>query len=344
MIDKKIVKVGINGFGRIGRTIFRQIRELEGFEVVQINDLNSDIHNICYLLNYDSVHGTLSNKAEVKKDSILVDGTSTKVSSSILITDAGWDKQGVDILIESSGYKPNIPIIRKCLTGTVKKVLFSDSPEGMDITISNGANEYDYDHSNHHIVSSSICDVIGTAPVLRLIEDEYGIESAFLQTLHPWLNYQNIMDGSLNTDVIQDPQGKAYGIGRASASNLIPKNTSLGKALLKVLPSLEGKISSMSYRVPTEIIGSCSMVLDLNKKTNTENVKKFLKKSENIPILAISDDPIVSIDVKHHESSCVLDLRWVEVLNNKLRLVTWYDNEWGYVNRLIENLKRISGD
>ena len=344
MDTQKNIKVGINGFGRIGRTIFRQIQEIKGYEVVQINDLNPDIHNICYLLNYDSMHGMLARKAQVKTDHLVIEGFETKVSHKEMITDAKWEDRGVDILIESSGYKPNIPIIRDCLKGSVKKVLFSDSPEGMDITIANGTNEQNYDHAEHNIISSSICDVIGTAPVLSLIEKEFGIKTAFLQTLHPWLNYQNIMDGTLNADVIGDPQGKAYGIGRASPSNLIPKNTTLGKALLKVLPSLEGKISSMSFRVPTEIVGSCSMVLDLDKKTDTESIKNFLKESENIPIIKINEDPIVSIDAKHHESSCIIDLRWAEVLDNKLRLVTWYDNEWGYVNRLIDNLRRISGN
>jgi len=343
MNKNKEIKIGINGFGRIGRTIFRQLAEIDRYKIVQVNDLNPDIENLCYLLNYDSMHGPLSPKATVEGKFLRLGKDKIKVSNIDLITDVSWDDEGVEILIESSGYKPNIPIIRECLNGSVKKVLFSDSPDGMDITIANGANEELYNHETDHIISSSICDVIGTAPVLKLIDNEFGIKTAFLQTLHPWLNYQNIMDGSLNNDVIEDPEGKAYGIGRASPANIIPKNTSLGNALLRVLPSLEGKISSMSYRVPTEIVGSCSMILDLNKETNTTKVKKYLKSSENVPLIEISEDPIVSIDAKHHRSSCLIDLRWTEVLDNKLRMVTWYDNEWGYVNRLIDNLNRISG-
>ena len=338
------IKIGINGFGRIGRTVFRQLHDSDRFEVVQINDLNPDILNLSYLLNFDSLHGRFSPKSTVESNSLVIGNKKIKVTNSPLITEAGWSNSDVDILIESSGYKPNIPIIRDCLKGTVKKVLFSDSPEGMDITIANGVNENDYIHESDHVISSSICDVIGTAPILKLIDEEYGIETGFLQTLHPWLNYQNIMDGSLNQDVIGDPEGKAYGIGRASPSNLIPKNTTLGKAVIKVMPSLEGKLSTMSYRVPTEIVGSCSMVIELGKETDTEQVKSFLRGCENKPVIEMNEDPIVSVDMRHHDSSCVVDLRWTEVLNNKLRLVTWYDNEWGYVNRLIDNLTRIVGN
>ena len=278
--DSPRKKVGINGFGRIGRTIFRQLMEEDEFQVVQINDLNSDVHNSCYLLNYDSLHGPLEEKASVVEGGIVAGQDRVIFTSTPSIVEAGWADRGVEVLIESSGYKPNIPRIRECLGGSVKKIQFSDSPDNMDITIANGVNETDYDSEKHSIISSSICDVVGTAPLLHLIETRFGIKSAFLQTLHPWLNYQNIMDGTLNTDVIEDPQGKAYGIGRASPSSLIPKNTSLGKAVLKVLPSMEGKISSMSFRVPTEVVGSCTMILELKEDADTDLVKEYLISSQ----------------------------------------------------------------
>ena len=338
----KRIKVGLNGFGRIGRTIFRQLFSSNKFEIVHVNDIHPDIHNLCYLLNFDTMHGRFENDASVDSDFIVIGEKRVKVTHSPMITEAGWSESGVELLIESSGYKPNIPVIRDCLDETVKKVLFSDSPENMDITIANGVNEGEYSKDHHHIISSSICDVVGTAPILKIINDKFGIKNAFLQTLHPWLNYQNIMDGTLNQDVIKDPSGKAYGIGRASPNNLIPKNTTLGSALLKVIPDLKGKLSTMSYRVPTDVVGSCSMVIDLENKVTKDGVISYIQSAEKKPIIELSDDPIVSSDIKHHKSSCIVDMRWIDLLDNKLRIITWYDNEWGYVNRLCDNLERIS--
>jgi glyceraldehyde 3-phosphate dehydrogenase len=340
-VNKKI-KLGLNGLGRIGRTLFRKIIEENLFDIVQINDINPDINNIAYLLKYDSVHGKLPFDIQVNGNLLIINGNTIKFTHEPNIENVKWDDIEADIVIECSGFKPNIKNAMKCIFGSVKKVIFSDSPNSMDITLVHGVNVDQYSSSNHHIIAASICDIVGTAPVLSIMSDLCEIKSAFLQTLHPWLSYQNMMDGPLNQDVIQDPRGKAYGIGRATPGNLIPKNTSLGDALNKVIPELKGKTTTMSFRVPTEIVGSCSMILEMDKPLDSQEIIKYLISNSKSPIVECCDEPLISSDFKHHESSCIIDTRWIETNNQHVRIVTWYDNEWGYVNRLYDTINLIA--
>jgi len=338
------IKIGLNGLGRIGRSLFRKIIEDDNFDIVHINDINKDKHNIIYLLKYDSIHGKSPYEIELDDALLSINGKKISMSSHLNIDDVSWGNYGVDLVVECSGYKPNIKNARKCLRKSVKKVIFSDSPNEVDITLVHGVNIDQYSPSKHHIIAASICDVVGTAPLINIITRLSKIKTAFLFTLHPWLSYQNIMDGPLNQDVIEDPKGKAYAIGRATPGNLIAKNTSLGNALTKVIPELKGKITSMSYRVPTEIVGSCSMILELHDSYDKETIVDYLYSNSISPILDCSDEALVSSDFKHHESSCIIDTRWIETNKNHIRIVTWYDNEWGYVGRLNDTLKVVGSN
>ena len=343
-MTKKRIKVGINGFGRIGRTIFRQNIISKHFDVVAINDLNNNIENLAYQLKYDSTHGPLfSHKITTDKKTINFDENSIKVFHEKHIDAVPWDELDVDIVIGCTGILDNVNRAPKCLRGSVKKVVFSDSPKDVDYTIVMGINEKNYNPSEHNIIAASICDVVGIAPLIKILDSKYTIKSGFLLTLHPWLVYQNILDGNPNKDVIEDPKGSPHAIGRGSAMSLIPKNTSLVGALERVFPKIDNKFKAMSYRVPTDIVGSLNAVISFDNPIIKKDIINYLISNHNPPYFEYSEEPMVSIDYKHHYSSCILDGKWIEIINsNTVRFVTWYDNEWGYTARFVEAIQYIS--
>jgi glyceraldehyde 3-phosphate dehydrogenase len=343
MTQKKI-KVGINGFGRIGRTIFRQNVIQNNFDVVLINDINSNVENIAYQLKYDSTHGPLwGNNIFEKNNKIYFDHNEICVTHEELIDNVPWENFDVDIVIGCTGIIENVNRAKNCLKGSVQKVIFTDSPKNVDITLVMGVNHHNYDSDNHNVIAGSICDVVGVAPLIKLLNAEFKIDSGFLLTLHPWLVYQNILDGNPHPDVIADPNGAPHAIGRGSAISLIPKNTSLVGALERALPEVEDKFKAMSYRVPTDIVGSLHAVIVFRKGVSKEELKNHLSESKNIPYFDYTDEPLISVDYKHHKSSCVVDGKWIEIINeNTARFVTWYDNEWGYSARFVEAIDFIS--
>jgi glyceraldehyde 3-phosphate dehydrogenase len=334
------IKVGINGFGRIGRAVFRVLLSRDIFDVVAINDINDDLDSLAYLLKYDSIHGRLTEKIEVQGDSITCGDFVMKVFSEYKIEEVPWNNLGVEIVIGCTGSLHNVANARKCMGATVKKVLFSDSPEAVDHTFVFGVSDSGYDHEKHDVVAASICDVVGLAPVLKKIDEVIGIQSGFVTSLHPWLFYQNIMDGKSKSSAFSDKPWTKLAIGRASVGNLIPKDTTLVPALERAMPEIKGKLLAMSYRVPTDVVASAIGSLVLEKDTSKEEVKELLSSSSNPPFLDYTEEPMISIDYKHCESSCVVDGKWVEVLDKRLlRLITWYDNEWGYSARLVDVIK-----
>ena len=340
----KKIKVGINGFGRIGRALFRVNVLNNLFDIVAINDINDDVENLAYQLKYDSTHGPLTDhEIKVVRNGILFNGKKIEVFSKNYIYDVPWNDLDIDIIIGCSGLLENVRAAKNCLGDSVKKVIFSDSPKDVDFTFIMGVNQERYLPLKHNIIAGSICDVVGVAPLIKYIESAYGIKSGFLLTLHPWLVYQNVLDGNPNPLVIDDPNGTCHAIGRGSAMSLIPKNTSLVGALERAMPELKGKFKAMSYRVPTEVVASLHAIFIVKKSITKKNVIEYFKNINDEPYFSYTEEPMVSVDYKHHPSSCVVDGKWIEVINpDILRIVTWYDNEWGYTSRLAEIIKYVS--
>ena len=338
------IKIGINGFGRIGRTLFRVNMLSKLFDIVAINDICGDVGNLAYQLKYDSSHGVLSDhEIGVAQNGLLVDGHKIDVFTKENICDVPWKDLHVDIVVGCTGLTKNVESAKKCLRDSVKKVVFSDSPENVDFTFVMGVNQERYLPDKHNIIAGSICDVVGVAPLIKHIESSYGIQSGFLLTLHPWLAYQNVLDGTPNPSVIKDPTGTSYAIGRASVMSLIPKNTSLVGALERAMPEMKGKFKAMSYRVPTNMVASLYAILILDENITRKEAIEYSRSINDEPYLEYTEEPMVSVDYRHYRSSCVVDGKWIEVVSpNILRMVTWYDNEWGYTSRLADIIQYIS--
>ncbi len=334
------MKIGLNGFGRIGRTIFRANNISKMLDIKVVNDVNNDTENLAYLLKYDSIHGVLKDEVTTDNNSIIIGNDQFITFSERKISNVPWNDFEIDVIIDCTGSLKNVTDSRNCLGKSVSKIIITDSPDGVDYTMVIGVNETGYDFNRHSILSSSICDVVGSAPVYKIIDEELKIKFGYLLTLHPWLSFQNTMDSKPNASAhLATP----HSIGRASPGNLIPKNTSLVKALYKVMPGLKGKLKGMSYRVPTDLVASSSATFILEKNTNLKFIKELIKLRCKPPILDYNNKPLVSVDYKHHKSSCIVDGTWLELIDgNILRVVTWYDNEWGYSSRVLDIAKYVT--
>lgn len=338
------IRIGLNGFGRIGRAIFRANTARKLFDVVAINDLNDDIDNLAYLMKYDSIHGILPDSIIPREEDILFNESPIRVFSESKMADVPWNETGVNVVVGCTGNLDNVANAKKCLGNTVQKVVFSDSPaENIDMTFVLGVNEDLYDPDKHDVIACSICDVVGSAPAIKKIHEKFEIVSGFMTSLHPWLNYQNIMDSQPNSPAFMDKPWTHHAIGRASIGSLIPKNTSLVHALERVLPELRGRLEGMSFRIPTDVVATALSTFKLGKVTTTDEVKEFLQSAQTKPWLGYTEEPLVSVDYKHNETSCMVDGKWIEVIDKRLlRLITWYDNEWGYSMRALDIIKYVS--
>ena len=342
-----MLRVSINGFGRIGRALFRINHQRQLFDIAAINDINPDINNTAYLLNYDSYYGRFYTEATADDRHLIVDGKRIPVFCEPCIQDVPWESLGVDIVIDASGVHDNVLAATELIARGVKKVVITHSPDEVDHTIVLGANEETYDPDHHHVVSSSICDSVAIAPVLRIIDEAFGIESGFLTTLHPWLQYQNLLDGP---SVSWARPGKIYyhyAVGRASPGSLIPKPTSAVEATQKVLPQLNGVLQCMSFRVPTPVVGAANLYLRLEQDVELEQVhaqfERFVEE-QKWPILKNTIEPLVSVDFVGTEYSAIVDHRWTALAGSRhLYLVLWYDNEWGYSCRVLDVAEYILG-
>ena len=260
------------------------------------------------------------------------------------IDEIPWKEHDVDIVIDSSGIYDNVVNSYNLIKQGINKVIITYSPNNsVDHTIIIGVNENSFDKSKHNIISSSICDANACAPVLKILDEEFGITDGFITTLHPWLGYQNLLDGSLKSVSNPGHFWSDFALGRSSTDSLIPKPTSLVSALQKVLPACTNNIYAMSMRVPTSIVSASDMVLSIDKRISLKTIEDVFQQLEyNYPdVVKINRESLVSIDYKGIKQSCVIDLRWLQIFNNKMKLVLWYDNEWGYSNRVIDLVKII---
>ena len=345
-MNKKI-KLGINGLGRIGRHIFRLAAEDKDIEVVFINEKISDLNNWIYTIKYDTIYGKFEREIFVDGKNLFFEGKFISTANEEKISSVPWKEREVDYIIDCTGIKNNVLESRVLLKKKeVKKILISHSPEEVDFTLILGVNEDSYDNKIHNLIASSICDATAIAPITKIIDENFKINSGYLTTLHPWLSYQNLMDGPSSSWSMPGEIYHHFALGRSSIGNLIPKPTTAMDAVLKVLPNLrKSSIGSFSYRTPTQIVGSADITYLVEEEINKGKLLKLLQNFENnqrFPILKLSKEPLVSLDFKGNNYSCIVDERWLDVINNKLiKCVLWYDNEVGYSSNIIRQLNLI---
>ncbi|MFH0879176.1 MAG: glyceraldehyde 3-phosphate dehydrogenase NAD-binding domain-containing protein [Lentisphaerota bacterium] len=342
------IRVGINGFGRIGRAIFRRNLAAQVFDVVVINDINPDIANVAYQLNYDTTYGALHPLFTVTGNRMTNGTHEMAYYTQREINQVPWSDHGVDVVIDASGVQKNVLFARSLLEKQpVRYALITHSPEEVDFTLVLGANEEDFDPDRHRLISSSICDATALAPCMKLVDDAFGIVNGYITTLHPWLSYQNLMDGPASSWSRPGEIYHHYALGRAMVGNMIPKPTTAVEATCKVLKNVaKENIGSFSYRTPLPIVASADLTLNLRRRVTTKNVVDLFTSAaqkQRWSIFNNNTEPLVSNDFKQSEFSAVVDHRWTDVINETvLKIVLWYDNEWGYSCRVVDQVAYVT--
>ncbi len=330
------IKVGINGFGRIGRNVMRTALGDAEIEFVAVNDL-TDTKTLAHLLKYDSIMGNLEQEVSADGDTIKIGGDSFKVFSEKDPAAIDWESVGAEIVIEATGRFTNAEDAKKHLGGTVKKVIISAPAKGEDVTIVLGVNDEMYNAGAHHIISNASCTTNCLAPVAKVIHDKFGIKNALMNTIHSYTNDQQLLD----------LPHKDLRRARAAALSMIPTSTGAAKAIALVIPELKGKFDGISVRVPTPNVSLVDVVITLEKAATTEEVNAALKEAANGDlkgILAFSEEPLVSIDFRGNPHSSIVDAENTKVIDgNLVKILSWYDNEWGYSCRVRDLVKFIAG-
>lgn len=331
-------KIGINGFGRIGRLAFRAISQrYQGkLEVVAINDLTNPKTN-AHLLKYDTNYGAYPGKVEAGEDSIVIDGRTVKVIAERDPGKIAWSDYGVEVVIESTGLFTDATKAAAHRQGGVKKVIISAPAKNEDITIVLGVNENKYDPAKHHVLSNASCTTNCISPVVKVLYESFGVSKALMSTIHSYTNDQRTMD-MVHSDLRR---------ARAAAENIIPTTTGAAKAVTLVIPELQGKIHGMAFRVPTPAVSLCDLVADLDREVTVEEVNQAFQAASNGAlkgILEYCEEPLVSIDFKGNPASSIVDaLSTMVIGGNMVKVLSWYDNEWGYSNRLADLVTFVAG-
>ncbi len=329
------VKVGINGFGRIGRNIVRTALGDKDIDFVAVNDLTS-ISTLAHLLKYDSVLGNLDHQITATENGIKVENEEFRVFSERDPAKIDWESVGAEIVIESTGIFTKAEDAKKHLRGPVKKVIISAPAKNEDITIVLGVNEDKYDPAAHHVISNASCTTNCLAPVAKVVHEKFGIRSAQMTTIHSYTNDQQLLD----------LPHKDMRRARAAAMSMIPTSTGAAKAVALVLPELKGKFDGISVRVPTPNVSLVDVVMDLEKDTTAEEVNRAFKDAANEElrgILEFCEEPLVSVDFRKNDNSSIVDAEYTKVIGgNMLKVLSWYDNEWGYSCRVRDLIKYIA--
>jgi glyceraldehyde 3-phosphate dehydrogenase len=329
MEEQMPAKIAINGFGRIGRNVLRAALGSSELEIVAVNDL-TDPATLAHLLKYDSVHGTLNAEVEVAGDVIKVNGKAIKVCSERNPANLPWKELGVEIVIESTGLFTNGPDAAKHIEAGAKRVVISAPGKEIDGTFCMGVNESSYDPAVHKIVSNASCTTNCLAPVAKTINDSFGIRRGMMTTVHAYTNDQSILD----------LPHKDLRRARAAAMSMIPTTTGAAQAVSLVLPELKGKLTGMAVRVPTPNVSLVDLVVETERATTVKEVNAALKAAADGPlkgILNYSELPLVSIDLNGCPASSTVDgLSTMLIDNNMIKILSWYDNEWGYSNRVLD--------
>jgi glyceraldehyde 3-phosphate dehydrogenase len=329
------IKVAINGFGRIGRLLYRAaIEQKAKVDFVAVNDI-TDAKTLAHLLKYDSVHGRFNADVQVKGNDLVVNGTELKVLAQRDPEKLPWKDLGVYLAVESTGLFTDREGASKHLTAGAKKVLISAPATNPDITMVIGVNDQTYDHKKHTIISNASCTTNCVGPVTKVLHENFGVERAFMTTAHAYTNDQRL----------QDLVHKDLRRARAAAINIIPTTTGAARSIGEIMPELKGKIDGMSLRVPVPDVSIVDLVASLKKEATKETVNAAFKKAATGPlkgILEYTEDPIVSSDVLHSTYSAVFDAQSTMVIEkNFVKVLAWYDNEWGFSCRMVEQMEMI---
>ncbi|ARC85741.1 glyceraldehyde-3-phosphate dehydrogenase, type I [Clostridium argentinense CDC 2741] len=332
-----MIKVGINGFGRIGRNVFKVLIKKYGseLEVVAINDLTNP-KTLAHLLKYDALYGKFDGTVEAKENSIVVNGKEIRIFAEREPKNIPWGISGVDIVIESTGLFTDATKAKAHIEAGAKKVLISAPAKNEDITVVLGVNEEEYDSSKHSIISNASCTTNCLAPFAKVLDKEFGIVKGLMTTVHSYTNDQKILDAP-HSDLRR---------ARAAAEAMIPTTTGAAKAVSLVLPQLKGKLNGMAVRVPTPTVSMTDLVCELEKTATAEEINAAFRNAaegELKGVLEYSEEPLVSIDYRGNEHSSIVDgLSTMVIEGNLVKVVSWYDNEWGYSNRLADLTKYVA--
>jgi glyceraldehyde 3-phosphate dehydrogenase len=329
------VRVGINGFGRIGRNLFRAAYEADAdLEFVAVNDL-TDAASLAHLLRYDSILGRFPGEVEAGDGAITVDGSEIKVLSERDPADLGWGEAGVDVVIESTGLFTKRDDAAKHLAAGAKKVIISAPATDPDVTVALGVNFEDYDPDEHNIISNASCTTNCLAPMAKVLNDTVGIERGLMTTIHAYTADQRL----------QDMPHKDLRRARAAALNLIPTTTGAAKAVGLVLPELQGKLNGFAVRAPVATGSVVDLTFEASRDASAEEVNAAVREAAEGPlagILAYTEDPIVSTDIVQDPHSSIFDASLTQVIENRMvKAISWYDNEWGYSNRVVELAAKV---
>jgi len=328
-----MINVAINGFGRIGRLVLRAGIKDKSINWVAVNDI-TDAKTLAHLFKYDSVHGRYGGTVEHTDDSLIIDGKKIKVLSILDATEYPWGELKIDVVIESTGRFTDRAGCEAHLRAGAKKVLLSAPGKGMDLTIVMGVNENSYDKSRHHIVSNASCTTNCLAPVVKVLHDNFGVKRGFMTTIHAYTADQKLVDAP----------HKDLRRARSAAVSIIPTTTGAAKSIGEVIPELKGKLDGLSFRVPVATGSVTDLVCELEKSTTKEEINDAFKKaaSELKGIMEYSEEPLVSVDIITDPNSSILDSQLTNVIGgNFVKVVAWYDNEWGFSERMIDVVKHV---
>jgi len=327
------VRVGVNGFGRIGRNFFRAVQASgHDIEIVAFNDLG-DVSTMAHLLKYDSILGRYPGEVSVSDEGIVVDGKTIKALAERDPANLPWGDLGVDVVLESTGFFTNADAAKAHIAGGAKKVIISAPAKGEDLTIVLGVNDDKYDGSQV-IISNASCTTNCLGPLAKVLQDAFGIEQGLMTTIHAYTQDQNL----------QDAPHKDMRRARAAALNIVPTSTGAAKAIGLVLPELQGKLDGYALRVPVPTGSATDLTVTLTKSATLEEVNAAYKAAAEGPLagyLRYNEDPIVSADIVTDPASCIYDAPLTKVIGNQVKVVGWYDNEWGYSNRLADLVKLV---
>lgn len=328
-------KIGINGFGRIGRAVFRASLENDNVEIVSINDL-TDANMLAHLLKYDTVHGNLKQSVSVNGDNLVVDGKEIRITAEKDPAQIPWGQAGVEIVVEATGRFVDGESAGKHLEGGAKKVIISAPGKNVDATFVMGVNENTYDPSKHNVMSNASCTTNCLAPFAKVLNDKFGIKRGLMNTVHSYTNDQQILDLP-HSD---------YRRARAAAENIIPTSTGAAKAVALVLPELDGKLNGAAMRVPTPNVSLVDLVAELDTNVTAEEVNNVLKEAAEGDlkgILGFSDEPLVSKDYNGNSNSSTIDgLSTMVLEDNMVKVISWYDNEFGYSSRVVDLVEYVA--
>jgi glyceraldehyde 3-phosphate dehydrogenase len=328
------VRVGINGFGRIGRNFFRAaLASGADIEVVGTNDL-TDNKTLAHLLKYDTILGRLPADVSYDDENIIVGGRKIRVFEERDPANLPWKEVGADIVIESTGFFTDANQAKAHLDGGAQKVIISAPAKNEDVTVVLGANESDYDPAKHHVISMASCTTNCLAPMAKVLNDSFGIEAGLMTTIHAYTGDQNLQDGP----------HKDLRRARAAAVNLVPTSTGAAKAISLVLPELKGKLDGFAIRVPIPTGSATDLTVTVTRATTVDEVNAAFKSAAEGAFkgyLTYTEDEIVSSDIVTDPSSCTFDAKLTKVIGNQVKIIGWYDNEWGYSNRLVDLVKLV---